>query len=40
MINGLADHVRTARTPHGTGITLSFEHAVLHKVDLAESVKT
>ncbi|HZC93987.1 MAG TPA: SpoIIE family protein phosphatase [Mycobacterium sp.] len=40
MINGLADHVRTARTPHGTRITLSFEHAVLHKVDLAESVKT
>jgi signal transduction histidine kinase/CheY-like chemotaxis protein len=29
MINGLADHVKTARTPGGTRITLSFEHAVL-----------
>lgn len=35
MINGLADHVKTARTQHGTRITLSFEHAVL----LAEGVK-
>jgi anti-sigma regulatory factor (Ser/Thr protein kinase) len=34
MINGLADHVKTARTAHGTRLTLSFEHAVL----LAEGV--
>src|SRR6202034_2122025 len=29
MINGLADHVKTERTPGGTRITLSFEQAVL-----------
>src|SRR5271156_1502965 len=39
MINGLADQVKTARTTHGTRITLSFEHAVLQEAGLAEGVK-
>lgn len=29
MINGLADHVKTVRTAHGTRITLEFHHAVV-----------
>jgi signal transduction histidine kinase/CheY-like chemotaxis protein len=40
MINGLADQVKTARTTHGTRITLSFEHAVLQEAGLVEGVKT
>jgi signal transduction histidine kinase/CheY-like chemotaxis protein len=31
MINGLADHVNTERTAHGTRITLTFDHAVVSK---------
>ncbi|MDT5202247.1 MAG: hypothetical protein QOH34_3769 [Mycobacterium sp.] len=40
MINGLADHVKTARTPGGTRITLSFEQAVLPESGLLEGLKT
>ena len=40
MINGLADHVKTARTPDGTRITLSFEHAVSPDSGLVEGLKT
>ena len=40
MINGLADHVKTARTPDGTRITLSFEHAVLPESGLVEGLRT
>jgi signal transduction histidine kinase/FixJ family two-component response regulator len=40
MINGLADHVKTARSPGGTRITLSFEGAVLSESGLVEGLKT
>jgi anti-sigma regulatory factor (Ser/Thr protein kinase) len=40
MINGLADQVKTARTPGGTRITLRFEHAVLPESGLVEGLKT
>jgi anti-sigma regulatory factor (Ser/Thr protein kinase) len=40
MINGLADHVKTARTPDGTRITLSFEHAVRPESGLVEGLRT
>jgi signal transduction histidine kinase/DNA-binding NarL/FixJ family response regulator len=36
MINGLADHVRTVRTAHGTRITLDFQHAVVPGANLVE----
>ena len=36
MINGLADHVKTVRTAHGTRITLDFHHAVVPGVNLVE----
>ena len=36
MINGLADHVKTARTAHGTRITLDFHHAVVPGASLVE----
>jgi hypothetical protein len=38
MINGLADHVKTVRTAHGTRITLSFHHAVVAEANLVEGV--
>ena len=38
MINGLADHVKTVRTAHGTRITLDFHHAVFSGASLAEGV--
>ncbi len=38
MINGLADHVKTVRTAHGTRITLSFHHAVVPEASLVEGV--
>jgi anti-sigma regulatory factor (Ser/Thr protein kinase) len=38
MINGLADHVKTVRTAHGTRITLSFHHAVVAEAGLVEGV--
>jgi signal transduction histidine kinase/DNA-binding NarL/FixJ family response regulator/anti-sigma regulatory factor (Ser/Thr protein kinase) len=38
MINGLADHVKTVRTAHGTRITLDFHHAVVPGVNLVEGV--
>jgi signal transduction histidine kinase/CheY-like chemotaxis protein/anti-sigma regulatory factor (Ser/Thr protein kinase)/PAS domain-containing protein len=34
MINGLADHVKTVRTVHGTRITLVFRHAVVSEASL------
>jgi signal transduction histidine kinase/CheY-like chemotaxis protein len=40
MINGLADDVKTSRTPGGTRITLSFARAVLPESDLVEGVKS
>jgi CheY-like chemotaxis protein/anti-sigma regulatory factor (Ser/Thr protein kinase) len=40
MINGLADDVKTSRTPGGTRITLSFERAVLPESGLVEGVKS
>jgi CheY-like chemotaxis protein/anti-sigma regulatory factor (Ser/Thr protein kinase) len=40
MINGLADDVKTSRTPGGTRITLSFEGAVLPESGLVEGVKS
>ncbi|HEY2199260.1 MAG TPA: SpoIIE family protein phosphatase [Mycobacterium sp.] len=40
MINGLADEVKTSRTPGGTRITLSFERAVLPESGLVEGVKS
>ena len=36
MINGLADHVKTVRTAHGTRITLDFHHAVVPGASLVE----
>jgi signal transduction histidine kinase/FixJ family two-component response regulator len=36
MINGLADHVRTVRTAHGTRITLDFHHVVVPGARLVE----
>jgi signal transduction histidine kinase/CheY-like chemotaxis protein len=36
MINGLADHVNTVRTAHGTRITLDFHHAVVPGANLVE----
>jgi signal transduction histidine kinase/FixJ family two-component response regulator len=36
MINGLADHVKTVRTAHGTRITLDFHHAVVPGANLVE----
>jgi signal transduction histidine kinase/CheY-like chemotaxis protein/anti-sigma regulatory factor (Ser/Thr protein kinase) len=36
MINGLADHVKTVRTAHGTRITLDFQHAVVPGASLVE----
>jgi signal transduction histidine kinase/CheY-like chemotaxis protein len=38
MINGLADHVKTVRTAHGTRITLDFQHAVVPGASLVEGV--
>jgi anti-sigma regulatory factor (Ser/Thr protein kinase) len=38
MINGLADHVKTVRTVHGTRITLSFRHAVVSEASLVQGV--
>ncbi len=38
MINGLADHVKTVRTAHGTRITLDFHHAVVPGANLVEGV--
>jgi signal transduction histidine kinase/CheY-like chemotaxis protein len=40
MINGLADDVKTTRTPGGTRITLSFQGAVLPESGLLEGVTT
>ena len=40
LINGLADDVKTTRTPGGTRITLSFERAVLPESGLVEGVKS
>ncbi len=40
MINGLADAVKTSRTPGGTRITLSFERAVLRESGLVDGLKT
>jgi signal transduction histidine kinase/FixJ family two-component response regulator/anti-sigma regulatory factor (Ser/Thr protein kinase) len=39
MINGLADHVKTVRTAHGTRITLDFHHAVVPGANLVEGVR-
>jgi signal transduction histidine kinase/DNA-binding response OmpR family regulator len=39
LINGLPDHVKTARTAHGTRITLRFDHAVASEVGFAAQVK-
>jgi signal transduction histidine kinase/DNA-binding response OmpR family regulator len=39
LINELPDHVKTARTPHGTRITLRFDHAVAVGTGLAEPTK-
>ena len=36
MINGLADHVRTVRTAHGTRITLDFHKSVVSGASLVE----
>jgi len=36
MINGLADHVKTVRTAHGTRITLDFHHAIVPGASLVE----
>jgi signal transduction histidine kinase/DNA-binding NarL/FixJ family response regulator len=36
MINGLADHVKTVRTAHGTRITLDFHHTVVPGASLVE----
>ena len=36
MINGLADHVTTVRTAHGTRITLEFHHTVVPGASLME----
>ncbi|HZC09859.1 MAG TPA: SpoIIE family protein phosphatase [Mycobacterium sp.] len=36
MINGLADHVNTVRTAHGTRITLDFHHTVVPGANLVE----
>ena len=36
MINGLADHVKTVRTAHGTRSTLDFHHAVVPGASLVE----
>jgi anti-sigma regulatory factor (Ser/Thr protein kinase) len=38
MINGLADHVKTVRTAHGTRITLEFHHAVVSGASLVEGI--
>ena len=38
MINGLADHVKTVRTAHGTRITLEFHHAVVPGASLVEGI--
>ena len=38
MINGLADHVRTVRTAHGTRITLTFQHAVVSEASLVQGM--
>jgi signal transduction histidine kinase/DNA-binding response OmpR family regulator len=38
MINGLADHVKTVRTAHGTRVTLDFHHAVVPGASLVEGV--
>ena len=38
MINGLADHVKTVRTAHGTRITLRFHHAVVSQASLVQGV--
>jgi signal transduction histidine kinase/CheY-like chemotaxis protein len=38
MINGLADHVNTARTAHGTRITLTFHHAIASQAILVQGV--
>jgi signal transduction histidine kinase/CheY-like chemotaxis protein len=38
MINGLADHVKTVRTAHGTRITLTFHHALVSEASLVQGV--
>ena len=38
MINGLADHVRTVRTAHGTRITLTFQYAVVSEASLVQGM--
>jgi signal transduction histidine kinase/FixJ family two-component response regulator len=40
MINGLADQVKTARTPDGTRVTLSFEGAILPESGLVQGLTT
>jgi signal transduction histidine kinase/CheY-like chemotaxis protein len=38
IINGLADHVRTVRTAHGTRITLTFQYAVVSEASLVQGM--
>jgi signal transduction histidine kinase/DNA-binding NarL/FixJ family response regulator len=38
MINGLADHVKTVRTAHGTRITLTFRHAIVQEASLVQGM--